>query len=273
MEPQFAPPPRTIPWTLRLSMMCGQPLWFIGVLVFFSGTVTMTSYLPLMEPMFSDPFADARRVGGKITKVDKLKVCFQWPGSDGATHSSHSYAYFDVPTVGSDAVIEVTDDTPPLARVHGLRAFPYSKELGYPLLLMLIAGASMIALGAWRGHRLVRFLKHGMPSRGRRIERRETKTTIWRTDAEDLTFAFVDTAGRERTVRTRRLRFAKVLDDAEEPVLYMPDSDHALLLRDSWLQPRWNESGELEPARTKELWLPLVPVLVGAFYQVCQLAQ
>lgn len=272
MEAKLAPPPRTVPFTLRLVVMLGGIVPMLGWIVLGVGSILTSLLLPHVEPISGDPFADAVTLRGRITNVAATStrvssrrvyaVHFQWTGSDGVVRDGVSYGSAPLPEIGSDARIEVSPGSPPLARVAGYRTFllPAAANL---VLLIPIVGALLLVVGAWRGHRLVRLLQDGLPGRGRLVDRKKTNTAVRGRRVEVLTFEFTDGEGRQRTARVRSHRLADLLDDAEEPLLYAPDSDRAALLDDLPARPRWNERGEFEPAPFAQLALVLLaPTIV-----------
>jgi len=278
MEAKLAPPPRAVPFTLRLVVMLGGVLPLLGWIVLGVGLLLTSLLLPHVEPLSGDPFVDAVTVRGKITNVAATStrvasrrvhaVHFQWTDSDGVARDGVSYGSAPLPEIGSDAAIEVSPGSPPLARVAGFRAFllPAAANL---VLLIPIVGALLLLGGAWRGHRLVRLLQDGLPGRGRLVDRKKTNTAVRGRRVEVLTFAFTDGEGRQRTARVRSHRLADVLDEAEEPLLYAPDADRAALLDDLPARPRWNERGEFEPAPFAQLALVLIaPTLVVVVHRL-----
>lgn len=271
MPPRLAPPPRAVPLTLRLVTILGGALPLVAWILIGVGMLLTTLLLQNAEPLFGDRFADAVRVRGRVTSVDATNtrvnsrrvhaVHFEWNGADG-THTGTSYGRSALPAVGSEVVVEVTTDAPPLARVQGLSAFLLPAAVN-AVLVVPVAGALLLAIAGWRGLRRVRLLRHGQPTTGRLTERRPTNTRVNGRAVEALTFAFTDAAGRPRTTRVRSHRLAALLDDAEEPLLHAPDSDAAALLDEYPARPRWNERGEFEPASFGQLALVLLgPTLV-----------
>ncbi len=230
------PPPRHVPWLLRLTLLTRGGLALAGWLVLGLGGALALVIGSFAEP-WDDPFDGAAQANARVvaTEATSLRVHsqrvhavrFEWQ-ADGATQRGTSYVDGAPPVVGAQLVVRWLPGPPPRARAVGMRSAPLPRWARLTLAIPLV-GLGLLVGATVRGLRHVRLLRMGVPARGVCTAKRRTAGKVGGRPVQALTFRYVDARGRERTTEVRTHRVDPLLDDAEELLLHDPVDGRAVL--------------------------------------------
>lgn len=263
--PALPPPPRAVPWTLRVVLALRHPLAFVGWLLLGVGAALGSVFGGMAEP-WSDPFdAGARRWNGRVVAVDGLglrvdsrsvtAVTFEWP-ADAPSARTVSYTDRDAPAVGAEIAIEVQPGDPPLARAVGMRRAPLPAAVRFVLLLPAI-GLAIVLFFVRLGLRRGAILRDGDLVLATLVSTEPTNLRVNRRPVWKLTYRYTDRAGVARTAVARSTRAD--VDGAAAPMLHLPGTDTVVRLADLPAMPRVGADGAFEPPSSGVLALALLP--------------
>ena len=268
----LAPPPRSLPSSLRLRVALGGFATMIGWLVLGFGLLASLIFVGQSELMTAARFDGPLRVTeGKILRHEwttmmvegsyVVRVIFEYTIGDTPVQGV-SYTRGSVPAQGSPVVVEYSAEDPHVARIRGMNTAPFPAAVAF---LLVVPGVGLLFLlyGLWRGQRNTYLLVHGLLAQGQLVEQAETNVTIHNKRVYRLTFVFIDEQKRRHQIRARSHRHQK-LDHSTEPVLYDPVSKAAVLLDTIPGNPGAGGDGCFEPASMVEVLRVLVmPALAG----------
>ena len=272
------PPPRAVPWSVRLVVMFGGVLTQIGCGVAALGLVFMFVVGSIAEPLFEAPFAGGvQQLNGKVVEVDETNVKI----NSSRIREVHfevrigerpvrgvSYTRHHPPAVGDEVRVERALTRAAPMRIVGMSTHMAPAALRLVVLLPLI-GACLAGFGIWRNTRRLRLLRLGEVAQATLLERKATNTVVNGRRVQALTFGFVDGKRLQRRVTTRTHQPEHVMDEPTETVLYDPYSSTAVLLDDLPGRPERDEQGHLLPASFgKQAMAMLGPTLVLVVWQI-----
>lgn len=272
------PPPRTVPWSVRLVVLLGGVLAPVGFGIAAFGLVFVFVFGSIAEPLFDDPFAGpVQQLNGTVVEVEAtnvrinnarvVAVTFEVSGGARAVRGV-SYTRQHVPAIGEPVVVERARTREGPMRIVGMSTHIAPAALRLLVLLPLV-GACLAALGIWRNTRRLRLLRLGEVAQATLLERRDTNTVVNGRRVQELTFGFVDGSGKPRRATARSHRPEHLTDEATETVLFDPFSSQAVLLDDLPGRPRRDEQGYLLPASFGRQALAMLgPTLVLVVWQI-----
>jgi hypothetical protein len=268
----LAPPPRSLPFSLRLRVALGGLATMIGWLVLGLGLLASLIFVGKSELMTASRFDRPLRVTeGKILRhewttmmveANVVRVYFEYTLGD-ARMQGVSYARGSVPDAGTPVVVEYSGDDPHVARIRGMNTAPFPATVAF---LLIVPGTGLLFLlyGLWRGRRNTYLLVHGLLAQGQLVEQAETNAMIQHKRVYRLTFVFIDAQKRRHQIRTRAHRHPEALEHTTEPVLYDPVSNAAVLLDTIPGSPSAGGNGRFVPASMVEVLRVLVmPAVAG----------
>jgi hypothetical protein len=268
----LTPPPRAVPWSLRLVVSLGGIGAIVGWILLGMGLVFTSVFAGNAEPLFGDPFGGAvssqrgtvtevRATAIKVNRRPVVAVHFEY-GSGEPRQRGVSYTLDATPTPGSEVELEVARTQPAVARIRGLRTHPLPAWLNVVVLLP-IAGGIVLLLSVRKGLARVRLLQHGEVAQATLVAREATNTSINNQRVHKLTFRFVDRNRRERHAIARTHRTAALTDEPSETLLHDPDGDAAVLLDDLPARTKIDAFGQLTaPAFGRVLAVLVAPALI-----------
>jgi hypothetical protein len=235
----LAPPPRSLPISLRLRVALGGLSTMIGWLVLGLGLLASLIFVVQSELMTAAKFAGPLRVTeGKVLRHEwttimvqgsqVVRVYFEYTIGD-APMQGFSYTRGAVPDAGSPIVVEYAAEDQRAARIRGMHTAPFPAAVAF-LLIVPSTGLLFLLYGLWRGRRNTHLLVHGLLAQGQLVEQAETNATLHNKRVYRLTFVFIDAQKRRHQIRARSHRHQDLAEHATEPVLYDPVSHSAVLL-------------------------------------------
>lgn len=272
------PPPRTVPWSVRLVVLLGGVLAQVGFGIAAFGLVFVFVFASIAEPLFDDPFAGAvQRRNGTVVEVEAtnleindervVAVTFEVQAGE-RTVRSVSYTRRHVPAIGEQVAVECARTRNGPMRIVGMST--HMAPAGLQLFVLVpIVGAGLALVGIWRNTRRLRLLRHGEVAEATLLERTDTNTEVNGRRVQALTFGFVDGSGKPRRATARTHHPEHLTDEATETVLFDPFSSQAVLLDDLPGRPRRDEQGYLLPASFGRQALAMLgPTLVLLVWQI-----
>jgi hypothetical protein len=269
----LAPPPRSLPFSLRLRVALGGLATMIGWLVLGLGLLASLIFVVQSELMTASRFDRPLRVTeGKILRhewttmmvggANVVRVYFEYTIGD-APMQGVSYARGPLPDACCPVVVEYSGDDPHVARIRGMNTAPFPATVAF---LLIVPGVGLLFLlyGLWRGRRNTYLLVHGLLAQGQLVEQAETNAMIQHKRVYRLTFVFIDAQQRRHQIRARSHRHQDPSELSTEPVLYDPVSNAAVLLDTIPGSPSAGGNGRFVPASMVEVLRVLVmPAVAG----------
>ena len=271
LHANLPPPPRHVPWLLRLALLTRGGLALAGWLVFGLGGAMALVFGSFAEP-WDDPFEGAAQATARVVATETMNlrvnsrrvhaVRFEWQ-ADGATQRGTSYLEGTPPAVGATLAVRWLPGPPSRARAVGMRSAPLPRWARLTLAIPLV-GLGLLVGATVRSLRHVRLLCVGLPARGVCTAKRRTASKVNGRPVQILTFRYVDARGSARTTEVRTHRVDPLLDDAEELLLYDPADGRALLWDALPLRPLLDGSAGFAPPTTAELAAGLIAPTIAA---------
>jgi len=269
-----APPPRSVPLSLRWALRTGGVLGMVGWGGLAFSSIFMWIFVANSDAITALTFrGETATATGRVTDVSAtsmtendrtvMEISFTFTDAAGREHSGHSYStggYYQ-----GDVAVEYLVDDPDTARIEGLRMRPFSD---WTLLLLIFPVVMLIPVVAtWvRGRKAVRLLRIGAMGSGVLVDRQPTNTRINDQIVWEYTFEF-EVDGRKYRAKGRTHR-SELTDDEQEPLLYDPSwPPNATMLDHLPGKPRVTEQGAIEmawrPAMLGAIGLPILFLFVN----------
>jgi hypothetical protein len=181
----------------------------------------------------------------------------------------------DGATPGAPIEVEYRHDDPSTSRARGMRSETFPIWVVF-VLIFPIVGLAFVVAGVRSGLRAIQLLEHGQLAHGKLVAKEPTNTRINHQTVYELTFEFEDDARRVRRAKARSHRPQILEDEAQEPLLYDPNSDHAVMLDGLPGGPHVDSGGDLVSRNAAlapaVLLLPAITVVVHGGYALFLLA-
>lgn len=269
----LAPPPRPVPWSLRLQVLGSGMLPLLGWIFLGIGLLFAWLFLRQAEPLFGDPFGGqlatvdgqvlaVESTGARVNENDVHAVRFRYEVG-GRSLEGTSYTSGATPAPQATVPVEFVRADPTVARVRGMRTAMFPAMV-WLVLLFPGAGAVLLLVGLGLGWRRVHLLQHGVMVRGHLVASRPTNMRVNKQRVHELTFRYLGTDGREHdgTVRTHQLQ--DITDEDEEALLHDPATGRIVLWDMLPRRPELDRDGQFLPVGLGGLWFVLLPPTVIA---------
>lgn len=268
-------PPRSVPFSLAVRLRFGGPFGLIGWLFLAMGLGFLLGFSVIAHPLVALKLASAEtaRVEGTVlgwsdtsVSVNEQPVVathFEYR-VDGVVYEGASFAVDRAPDPGTRvAVIYVVGD-PKASKIDGMMAGQAPLWVIALLLIFPAVGLLLVLLNLRRGGRELKALRHGRAARAVATGHRPTGTTVNEVPEYAVTFEYRDHLGQTHRVEQKTLSPEELLDEAEEPLLYLPDRPTVAVLLDS--RPRvieLDDRGHFAPRSALATFGTLIPVLIS----------
>lgn len=252
----IAQTPREVPAAIARQVTFGDTLTWVGSLLALIGGCLLAVFAPLTGArravqLLGDTettTAVVLSVTSTSTRVNKAtvqEIKYRFEDARGAPHVGTSYGT-SAPRKGQSAAVEYVRGSPEVSRLAGKQTGVFPLFALFPVSISGIVGLCMLIPGVLRGRRNVRLLRDGVPTTGRLVARRPTSTRINKQRVWELRFSFVTAEGRPCEAVARTHLVARLLDEAEEPLLYDPrDPTRAAMLDALPGNPRLDDAGRI----------------------------
>jgi len=275
------PPPRPVPSSLLVRVVCGNLLHQVGWALVALGLALSwglrvdlsIAELGLLSGSVVEHNGSVRSVEatamtsnqGSVETRPVQRIGFEFSDASGAVRQGISYSN-DALASGQPVTIEQSRSWPVLARIKGARYSP-AGPLGLIALLPALGGLIVVAFGLWLGRRKVALLRKGLLATAKFVDRKETAASVndevvW---ALDYVFRGDDMHEHHAIVRTHR---PQQYGETDQQVLFAPSrASRALLVATLAGKLRLDSTGNFAPVGyllTLLLPVAMVAVLVAS---------
>lgn len=265
--------PRELPLFLGLKVAFGGTLSLIGWWVFGLSasfcTIFVTQSTLMDIARFSTPLEQARgRVTGQSQtsysvnkrRIYRMSYTFTVKGQK---YTGQSYKIGGSFPPGHKHKIEYDPNDPRVSRMVGLTSRPFGNVVAFVLLFPSV-GLLMILVGTKQGLKSRRMLQLGELAWAKLKEKRPTNTRVNNRRVYEYVFEF-EVFGDSYPCSVRTHEPDKILDEAEEPVLYNPQDPTQSIMYDTLpckvVVDDYDGILEISPS---SLFALVVPMLLGA---------
>jgi hypothetical protein len=181
---------------------------------------------------------------------------------DGQTYRGASYETGYYVPEGQRLPIEYRAPDPSISRLRGMRASAAGLPVAFVFVIPLI-GLVILRFGLRSGLRNRRLLAEGQLAQGTLVSDEATNVQVNNQPVRRLTFEFTDTSGGRYQVVASTHDAAKLMDDAQEALVYDPRHPADATLIDSLPgHPRIDERGEFDTGGAREILLAVVNLII-----------
>ncbi|MCC6575342.1 MAG: DUF3592 domain-containing protein [Planctomycetes bacterium] len=226
---------RSVPFSAVVTLVLGNGLALAGWIVFLFGMGfgwigLLISDLPSMF-IFSQPLTHTtarveavETTGMEENDIDVYRIRFFFTDASGEKREGASY-HTGTPSISYGKVVplEYVTGKPRHARLVGYRAREFDAALGV-LLIVPAIGVILTLFGLAKGVGKLGLIRSGKIANGKLLNTEPTNTKINGRTVMKLTFGFTADDGKTYTFTQRTHRPEKLQDDAEERILYNPET-------------------------------------------------
>jgi len=270
----LVPPPRPVPFLLRVQVLFGGVFNFIGWIFFTFGMVFAVVFGSLADVTswyhFRGPVATANGTLLEVketsasennVRIYSYKYSFRAEGTD---HEGVSYSTGRRHEPGEQVVVEYVEGNPALSRLRGMRRAEFGPWVLFVLIFPLV-GFIFIVVSLRGGLKANRLLAHGKLAWGQLVSKEPTNTRINNRVVYKLTFDFQPEEGGHAQAVARSHMPEKLQDEQRERLLYDPfRPENAVLLDSLPASPAIDLTGNLRPRNpvlaALTLLLPGIPL-------------
>jgi hypothetical protein len=270
----LVPPPRPVPFLLRVQVLFGGVFSFIGWFFFAFGMVfavvfgsfaDLTSWYHFRHPpaTASGTLLEVKETSASENNVRVYAYKYSFR-AEGAAYEGVSYATGREYGAGEAVVVEYVEGNPSLSRIRGMRRAEFGPWVLFVLIFPLV-GFIFIIVSLRAGLRANRLLRHGKLAWGELVSKEPTNTRINNRVVYKLTFAFQPEEGGHAQAVARSHEPEKLQDEARERLLYDPFHPETAVLLDALpASPAIDLTGNLQPRNPTlaalALLLPGIPL-------------
>ena len=268
----LAPPPRSVPLSLRLLNIFNGP-GQIGWLIFGFGMIFGWAFVGNADfswLTFREPLAQS---AGRVTSVvptgasvNRRRVMahhYEFSVAGSTLHGT-SYSDGESKSAGDEVTIEYDAGHPERSRIAGMRRAPFTAVVAFVMIFPFI-GAVFVFFAMRAGLRRNRLLRHGILAEGKLTGRERTNVVVNGHPVWALTFEFTARDGRRHQAIARTSDTARLEDEAQEPLLYDPDRpESAYILDEAPARPEFEPNGELRGRPSGYLSVIIPGIVIAA---------
>jgi hypothetical protein len=270
----LAPPPRSVPISVRVALLFGGPLALFGWIFFGFGMIFVLAFgLPdNVAAMFwslqpqqtaSGIATDSRSTGARENRTTVYENRFSFTAANGRIYHGRSYATGSQVSAGDAVTIEYPAANPAHATIQGMRR----AQFGHLVLLVTIfpgIGLIFVLSGLISGSRACYLLANGKLAMGTKTSKERTNTQINKQYVYRLTFQFTGEDGQTYQATANTVNTAVLEDEAQEALVYDPQRPTKAVMLDSLPgAPEFDTSGNIQ-GKGLGAWLgvAVLPALV-----------
>lgn len=233
--------PRQVPFGIKLRIMTSSAIFWIGFMFFCIGTTIGLAFSFSMD-FKSLSFHPDRSTAGKIINQEatnctenKRKIYrydFEFSDNGGTPIKGSSYSSDFTDSYNS---IEVEYESKNLgnARIIGMRFAPFSAWIGLILGIFPTIGLVFLAFAITKGLKNIYLVTNGVLTKGKVVGKEATNTKINGRTLFRMVFEFKTQNGHTIASKCTTTEPEKVLDEAEEMLLYDPRIPEKAVLLDT----------------------------------------
>lgn len=276
MPAPLAPPPRHIPWTVRVPLLLGGRIAQLGWVVILLGTFALW----VNAPDFSDRLAyrhGRESATARVTAISCVQHPRHLPGdcsiwradfsfaAGGQTRFEHSYSLWEPSPAGTATTALYPRGCPERARLDGMWRFRDHDSGIVPMSMLFAIGIGIVFFAARPGRRALVLLRRGAVTRGRLVDKQSTRARVNQQPIYRYTFEFEPDDGGKYLVSAQTHRDV-LEDEPTEQVLYLrEDPSFAIVLDHLPGGPHVAGDGTIAPRSTAPAvaYLVLAAIVVG----------
>jgi hypothetical protein len=272
LPPYLAPPPRHVPLSLRILNFCnGMALvaWLVtGLGSIFLWTFGLNADVSFLT--FRGPYAN---VTGRVTAVEETNASenkrrvyanhYEYSVA-GKQWSGRSYSTGGSANVSEEVTVEYAPADPSQSRIAGMRRKLFGPGPLFVVIVPLV-GLVILSFAIRLGIHRNRMLRDGLLTTGRLQSKEPTNVRINKQPVYKLTFAFTARDGRRGEAVARTHQPQRLMDEAEEPLLYDPANPaEAFVLDEVPSRPQFEANGDLRRRPAAAIGALMIPLLIIA---------
>jgi hypothetical protein len=271
----LAPPPRHVPLSLRiLNFFNGASLF--GWLFFAFGMIFVWVFGGNADFSFITFAGDHPRVTGRVTQVENTNASendtnvianhYEYSVA-GKAFRGKSYSTGHSVDADEEVTIEYDEANPARSRIAGMRRALFGPAVSFVAIFPAVGIAVILfsTLGAGKRNRL---LREGLLTTGKLVSKTATNMTVNKQRVWELKFEFISRDGQRRYATARTSQTHRLMDEAQEPLLYDPyDSNRAFMIDELPARPQVM-NGELQGRPAAAFFALLLPLLALAAHGI-----
>jgi hypothetical protein len=220
--------PRLLPLGLKLKIMTSGALFWIGLIFFLFGCTFAYFFSNVMD-FKSISFDPDQKAYGVVreksfsncseNKRSILRYDYDFTTNSGVKQTGNSYSS-DFVEIGETVSVEYETKKPENSRIIGMRNAPFSVWLGLVLVIFPGIGLVFLLISFSSGRKKLHLTTNGIITKGKVVLKEATNTVINNRVLYRITFEFKSRNGHTIQAKCTTTEPEKVLDEAEELLLY-----------------------------------------------------
>lgn len=267
----LSPPPRRVPLALSIRVILGgvgQLGWFLvgfGLIFVWAfdadGAIVSAIRFSRELAVVEGTTTGWRELNLSINDVQVYETSYSFE-IDGRSYAGASYETGYYVPEGQRLPVEYRPSNPSISRLQGMRASAAGLAIAFVFVFPLI-GLAFVRWGLRNGLRNRRLLAEGRLAFGTLVSDEATSTQVNNQRVRRLTFEFTDASGGRYQVVASTHQSAKLMDDAQEALVYDPRHPaDATLIDDLPGHPRIDARGDFETGGAREVLIALLNLVI-----------
>jgi len=258
-EDVLAPPPRPVPFGLRLVVMFGGVLSLLGWCFLGLGMVFVWLVAPRQAPLWAVALGrplgsapgvvvESRPTNVRVNDAPVYWHTYTFTGPDGREYHGVSYRTGGALPSGAAVQVEYVSGRPELSQIRGMSR-NMVPEWVFPIVgFFPLVGLAFMVSSLRQGLKANRLLAHGQLAWGVLRGKQPTGAKINGREVYKLSFEFVTPDGRKCTASAKTHEPERLEDQRQERLLYDAlHPDYAVMLDSLPGSPEVSPAGHLEP--------------------------
>lgn len=241
---RLARAPRDVPFSLAVRLRFGGAFGNIGWLFLTIGLGFLFGFSVIAHPVVVLKLAwtetatvEGRVLGWSDTSVSVneqpvVATHFEYT-VDGEVYEGASFAVDRAPDPDTRVKVVYAVGDPRASKIDGMMAGQAPLWVIAMLLIFPVVGLFLALVNLRRGSRELRALRHGRAGRAVATEHHPTGTRVNGVPEYAVTFEYADHLGQRHSVTQKTLAPMALLDEPEEPLLFLPNRPQVAVLLDS----------------------------------------
>jgi hypothetical protein len=232
--------PREVPLGIKAKIMTANAFFWIGFMFFIIGSIIGYAFSFSMDFKSLGFHPDQTTTGKIITQeatncTENKREIYQYNFEFSTGHTTLQGSSYSSDFADSYNSIEVEYESknPQNARIVGMRSAPFSAWIGLLLGISPLIGLAFLAFAVSRGFKNIYLVTNGMLTKGKVLGKEATNTKINGRTLFRMIFEFKTQNGHTAQAKCTTTEPEKVLDEAEELLVYDPRQPEKAVLLDT----------------------------------------
>ncbi len=271
MARHLSPPPRRVPLALSIRVILGgigQLGWFLvgfGLIFVWAfdadGAVVSAVQFSRELSVVEGTTTGWRELNLSINDEQVYETSYSFE-IDGQTYRGASYGTGYYVPEGQRLPVEYRPSNPSISRLQGMRASAAGVVIAFVFVIPLI-GLAFLRWGLRSGLRNRRLLAEGQLAFGSLVSDEDTSVQVNNQPVRRLTFEFTASSGGRYQVVASTHQATKLMDDAQEALVYDPRHPaDATLIDDLPGHPTIDPRGDFETGGAREVLIALLNLVI-----------